>query len=163
MRSITAAALALSALQTVSFPAPAQAQAQCAATETMRGGRNNYRANAPLVENLGTGWQVSGIVREAGSCAPIAGIRVQVWSATDRGGEREPSNHGSVLTDADGRYVMQVSEIRPMGGQLHIHVAFDDPGYEPLFLRPVLGRGDTEEMTVDFVLQPTSGRNAQES
>lgn len=161
MRPITAAAMALSLLQVTSFPA--LAETQCPATQTMRGGANNYKPGAPLVQNLGTGWQVSGVVREAGSCAPLPGIRVQVWSATDRGGEREPSNHGSVMTDANGRYVMQISEIRPMGGQLHIHVAYDDPGYERLFLRPVLGSGDRKAMTVDFVLQPTTGGNAQQS
>lgn len=161
MRPIMTAIMALATVQ-ITAP-PALAQTTCTATETMRGGANNYRPRAPLVENLGTGWKVSGVVRAAGSCAPIAGVRVQVWSATDRGGEREPSNHGSVLTNAEGRYTMEISEIRPQGGQLHIHVAYDDPGYEPLFLRPVLGRGDTEEMMVDFVLQPTSGGNARES
>lgn len=166
MRAIPAAAAVFAASFTASLAglpvaAPAlAAEGACPATESMRGGRNNYRPNAPIVDNLGVGWQVSGTVRVAGTCAPIAGARVQVWSATDRGGEREPSNHGSVLTDAQGRYVMAISEVRPNFGQLHIHVAFDDPGYDALFLRPVLGPGDSAAMTVDFVLSPDGGSDA---
>jgi len=163
MRAILPTMIALALLAGFEAPALAQAQTQaqadCPATETMRGGRNNYRAEVPLVDNLGIGWTASGTVREAGSCAPLAGVTVKLWSATDRGGERDPSNHGATLTDAEGRYVMPFSEIRPMGGQLHIHIAVDQPEYEPLFLRPVLAPGDTEGMVVDFVLKPT-GRNA---
>ena len=156
MRSLMAAALVCAAL-------PAAAQEACLATKTMRGGANNYSPNAPIVDNLGTGWTVSGTVREAGTCRPIVGARVQVWSATERGGEREPSNRGPVLTDAEGRYVMEISEVRPQFGQPHIHIAYDDPGYETLFLRPVLGSGHEEEMTVDFILQPGPGADAPRS
>lgn len=72
MRGITAAMLARATSQTMAFPAAVQAE--CDATETMRGGANNYRPNAPLVENLGVGWRVSGVVREAGSCPPLTGV-----------------------------------------------------------------------------------------
>lgn len=153
MRAIIMAFIAATTLPLA--PVPVLAQSGCAATETMRGGRNNYRPNAPVVENLGTGWTLTGVVREAGSCTPLPGVRIQVWAATDRGGERTPSNHGSVLTDADGRYTMPFSEIRPQGGQLHVHIAHDDPGHEPVFLRWVLARGDTEGMTVDINLAPS--------
>ena len=45
-----------------------------APTETMRGGSNNYRPNAPLVERLGTGFFVSGMVLRAGDGAPLEGV-----------------------------------------------------------------------------------------
>jgi hypothetical protein len=159
MRSLIAKIAALM----VAFPLASSAWAAgaCPATESMRGGANNYRPNAPVVENLGTGWTVTGTVREAGTCTPIKGVRVQVWSATERGGEREPSNRGSVITDANGVYTMEISEVRPQFGQPHIHIAHDDPGYETLFLRPVLGAGDDQGMTVDFVLSPTTGNAPQ--
>ncbi|SDN03007.1 twin-arginine translocation pathway signal [Ensifer sp. YR511] len=160
-RSLMAAAAAVATLHTA--PAIAQSSGACVATETMRSGANNYVPNAPIIENLGTGWTLTGIVREAGTCAPLANVRVQVWSATDRGGEREPSNHGSVLTDAKGRYTMEISEVRPSFGQPHVHIAFVDPNYQTLFLRSVLGSDDREGMTVDFVVQPMANSDAQPS
>ncbi len=78
MRGITVAMLALATSQTMAFPAAVQAE--CDATETMRGGANNYRPNAPLVENLGVGWRVSGVVREAGSCPPLTGVSLTTIS-----------------------------------------------------------------------------------
>lgn len=152
-RTLIAAALALSPV--LVFPGPqalAQDAAGCAATETMRGGKNNYVANAPRVENLGTGFVVTGTVREAGTCAPLPHVRVQIWTATERGGEREPSNRGSVVTDAEGKFRLETSPVVPQFGQAHIHVAFDDPGFEPLFLRPVLKSRNDTGITVDFNL-----------
>ncbi|MCX8996650.1 twin-arginine translocation pathway signal [Rhizobiaceae bacterium BDR2-2] len=157
-RTLIAAALAFSpVLALPGPPAFAQNASGCAATETMRGGRNNYIANAPAVENLGTGFVVSGTVREAGTCAPLANVRVQIWTATERGGEREPTNRGSVMTDAQGNFRLETSPIVPQFGQAHIHVAFDDPGYETLFLRPVLQSRNDTSIVVDFNLAPTGG------
>ena len=73
---------------------PALAQS-FAPTRTMRGGSNNYSPNAPLVESLGTGFVMSGVVRQAGTGKPLEGVRIQIWAATTIGGEREPRNHGS--------------------------------------------------------------------
>jgi protocatechuate 3,4-dioxygenase beta subunit len=125
-------------------------------TATMPGGANNYIANAPRVANLGTGFVVSGIVRRAGGGAPLPGIRVQIWAATERGGEREPSNRGSVVTGADGRYRLETSPIVPQFGQPHIHIAYDDPGFTTLFLRPVLNSRHDKNIAVDFILASTA-------
>lgn len=152
-RTLIAAALALSPV--LALPGPqafAQSAGGCAATETMRGGKNNYIAGAPRAENLGAGFVVTGTVREAGSCAPLAHVRVQVWTATERGGEREPTNRGSVVTDAEGKFRLETSPIVPQFGQAHIHVAYDDPGFEPVFLRPVLKSRNDTSITVDINL-----------
>ncbi|MEI5665236.1 twin-arginine translocation pathway signal [Bosea sp. CCNWLW174] len=144
------------------LPANAQSGA-LAATETMRGGANNYIPGAPMVDNLGTGFTASGIVREAGSGKPLRNLRIQIWAATERGGEREPSNRGSVMTDANGRYRLDISPIVPQFGQPHIHIAYDDPGFATLFLRPVLNSRHDKSMTVDFVLAPTAGNAGKSS
>ncbi|MBT0956864.1 twin-arginine translocation signal domain-containing protein [Alphaproteobacteria bacterium KMM 3653] len=135
--------------------APAQAQTGFAPTQTMRGGSNNYRPNAPLVESLGKGFIVTGSVRLAGSGAPLADTRIQIWAATTLGGEREPRNHGSVLTDANGVYRLEMEQIVPNFGQPHAHLAYDDAAYKTVFLRPLMSSPSDTSVTADFILAPT--------
>jgi hypothetical protein len=132
-------------------------------TETMRGGANNYIANAPRVDDLGRGFTVSGVVRRAGDGAPLANTRIQIWAATERGGEREPTNRGSVMTGSDGRYRLDISPIVPQFGQPHIHIAYDDQRFATLFLRPVLNSRHDKTMTVDFVLGPAGANEPRRS
>ena len=133
---------------------PAFAQGQFAPTQSMRGGANNYRPNAPLVDNLGQGFEMSGTVRRAGDGAPLEGVRIQIWAATTRGGEREPSNHGSVLTRADGSYRLEMEQIVPNFGEPHAHLAYDDGTYQTVFLRPVMPSARDTRLQADFVLAP---------
>ncbi len=154
-----AAITGLAALGGHPFAGPARAEAARGAlepTETMRGGSNNYIPNAPLVDNLGKGLVVSGTVRRADTGAAASGVRIQIWAATERGGEREPSNRGSVLTGADGRYRLEIGPIVPNFGQPHIHMAYDDGAYETLFLRPVLDSRDQPTLEINIVLAPAS-------
>lgn len=130
---------------------PAQART-LEATPSMRGGSNNYAPNAPLVENLGTGFLVSGTVRKAGAGEPLANVRIQIWAATGRGGEREPSNHGSVMTAADGSFQLEMSQIVPNFGQPHAHLAYDDGHFETVFLRPVMSSASDTSVQAHFVL-----------
>lgn len=143
-----------------SFLLPVAAQTPveggCVATETMPGGRNNYVPNAPMVDNLGTGFVVSGTVRKAGTCEGLGNVRVQIWASTERGGEREASNRGSVMTNADGSFRLEMSQVVPNFGQPHIHLAYDDPGFGTIFLRPLLGSRSDTSIKVDFNLAPTT-------
>lgn len=152
-----AAAVGAAGLAPRQFHAASAQTGALAATATMPGGANNYIPNAPRVDNLGTGFVASGIVRRAGNGEPLRNLRIQIWAATERGGEREPSNRGSVITDADGRYRLEISPIVPQFGQPHIHIAYDDPGFATLFLRPVLNSRHDRSMAVDFVLAPANG------
>ncbi len=122
------------------------------ATPSMRGGSNNYAPNAPLVDNLGSGFLVHGTVRQAGAGDPLANVRIQIWAATARGGEREPSNHGSVLTAADGTFQLEMSQIVPNFGQAHAHLAYDDGDFETVFLRPVMNSKNDTSVQAHFVL-----------
>ncbi|MEP2530445.1 twin-arginine translocation pathway signal [Shimia sp.] len=122
-------------------------------TRTMRGGSNNYRPNAPMVDKLGDGFWISGKVRQAGNGAPLSGVRIQIWAATTIGGEREPRNHGSVLTARDGSYRMEMMQIVPNFGQPHAHLAYDDAAFETVFLRPVMKSARDTSLKVDFVLK----------
>lgn len=57
---------------------PARAQ-NIVATPTMRGGANNYRPGAPIVERIGGGgFWMTGTVLLAGDAAPLGGQRIQI-------------------------------------------------------------------------------------
>lgn len=133
---------------------PAAAATGLAPTPTMRGGANNYVPGAPMVDNLGTGFLVSGTVRRAGDGAAIQNARIQIWAATARGGERDPSNRGSVLTDGTGAFRLEMVQIVPNFGQPHAHLAYDDGVFETVFLRPVMPSPSDTSVAADFVLAP---------
>ncbi len=133
---------------------PAQAKG-LAPTPSMRGGSNNYRPGAPIVERIGGGgFWMSGTVRRAGDGAPLAGQRIQIWAHTTEGHERDPQSHGATLTDENGVYRLEMPQIVPAFGQPHGHLAYDDPGFKTVFLRPVMARASDTSLTADFVLEP---------
>jgi hypothetical protein len=150
---VTAGLLSAAVLQGPITALPVRA-AGLAPTRSMRGGSNNYSPNAPLVERLGRGFWMSGSVRRAGDGAPLAGVRIQIWAATILGGEREPRNHGSVLTASDGSFQLEMEQIVPNFGQPHAHLAYDDGAYETVFLRPVMPSARDTSLSADFVLAP---------
>lgn len=140
------------------LPGPARA-AGLAATPTMRGGANNYRPGAPVVERIGGGgFAMTGTVRRAGDGAPLPNVRIQVWAHTTEGHERDPHSHGATLTDADGVFRMDMPQIVPAFGQPHAHLAydaeFDANGFETVFLRPVMRSARETSLSAHFVLQP---------
>ncbi|MBV0912182.1 peptidase associated/transthyretin-like domain-containing protein [Anianabacter salinae] len=137
---------------------PALAQ-DLAPTQTMRGGSNNYRPGAPIVERIGGGgFQMTGTVRRAGDGAPLEGIRIQIWAHTTEGHERDPHSHGATLTGADGTFRMDMPQIVPAFGQPHGHLAYDADhdgnGFRTVFLRPVMSSARDTGLSADFILQP---------
>ncbi|WP_308916309.1 Twin-arginine translocation pathway signal [Jannaschia sp. LMIT008] len=137
---------------------PAAAQT-LAPTPTMRGGANNYRPGAPIVERIGGGgFWTSGTVRRASDGAPLPGRRIQVWAHTTEGHERDARSHGATRTDADGVFRIEMPQIVPAFGQPHGHLAYDadydDGGFRTVFLRPVMPSAADTTLRVDFVLVP---------
>lgn len=135
------------------------ASGSLAPTPTMRGGANNYRPGAPIVERIGNGgFLMTGTVRRAGDGAPLAGRRIQIWAHTTEGHERDERSHGAVLTDANGYFEMDMPQIVPAFGQPHGHLAydadFDDGGFETVFLRPIMASANDRTLHADFVLAP---------
>jgi hypothetical protein len=140
------------------FFQPARAQG-LAPTPTMRGGANNYRPGAAIVERIGGGgFWMTGTVHRAGDGAPLAGRRIQVWAHTTEGHERDARSHGATLTNADGTFRLEMPQIVPAFGQPHGHLAYDaehdDGGFETVFLRPVMASASDKTLHVAFVLQP---------
>jgi protocatechuate 3,4-dioxygenase beta subunit len=130
-----------------------------APTRTMRGGANNYRPGAPVVERIGGGgFLMTGTVRRAGDGAPVEGARIQIWAHTTEGHERDWHSHGATLTDADGRFTMDMPQIVPAFGQPHGHLAYDADhdanGFRTVFLRPVMDSAADRTLAAHFVLEP---------
>ncbi|MCK0095692.1 twin-arginine translocation pathway signal [Yoonia sp. F2084L] len=145
----TAIALSGAALMT-----PANA-AGLAPTPTMRGGANNYRPDAPIVDRIGGGgFWMTGTVRRAGDGAPLPGQRIQMWAHTTEGHERDAHSHGATLTDANGQFRLEMPQIVPAFGQAHGHLAYDSGTFKTVFLRPLLESPSDTTLNVDFVLEP---------
>lgn len=124
-------------------------------TESMRGGANNYRKGAPVVERIGGGgFWVSGTVRRAGDGAPLAGQRIQVWAHTTEGYESDERSHGATLTDANGVFRLEMPQIVPTFGQPHGHLAYDSDQFATVFLRPLLASAKATSLEAHFVLKP---------
>lgn len=137
--------------------APLRAQG-LAPTLTMRGGANNYLPGAPIVARIGGGgFWMTGTVRRAEDGAPLPGVRIQIWAHTTEGHERDPHSHGATLTDEDGAFRLEMPQIVPAFGQAHGHLAydaaFDDKGFETVFLRPVMRSARDTRLSADFVLR----------
>lgn len=133
---------------------PARA-AGLAPTRTMRGGANNYRPGAPIVERIGGGgFWMTGSVRRARDGAPLSGIRIQIWAHTTEGHERDPHSHGATLTNAKGVFRLEMPQIVPAFGQPHGHLAYDSGAFETVFLRPVMPSSKDTSLEAHFVLQP---------
>lgn len=134
---------------------PARA-ANLAPTRTMRGGANNYRPGAPIVEKIGGGgFWMSGTVRRAGDGTPLAGQRIQIWAHTTEGYESDPQSHGATLTDENGEFRLEMPQIVPAFGQPHGHLAYDSGEFETVFLRPVMSSSKDTSLEAHFVLKPT--------
>ena len=122
---------------------------RCKPTESNPGGTNNYIPDAPARTSLGSGFVITGQVRAVDGCAPLEGVRVQVWLATETGGERD--NRASVRTGADGRYRIRTAPTIPQFGEPNIHVGYDDGHYGEVFIRRVVDLDD-ERAVVNLTL-----------
>jgi hypothetical protein len=135
--------------ETDAQPASRPRPRRCEPTESNPGGTNNYIPDAPEAESLGSGFVITGLVRDARGCRPLEDVRVQVWLATETGGEQD--NRASVRTGADGRYRIETAKTIPQFGEPNIHVAYDDDRYRPVFIRRVVDLDDRRAV-VDLTL-----------
>lgn len=133
---------------------PARA-AGLAPTPTMRGGANNYRPDAPIVDRIGGGgFWMTGTVRRTGDGMPLAGRRIQIWAHTTEGHERDPHSHGATLTDENGEFRLEMPQIVPAFGQAHGHLAYNSGDFKTVFLRPLMASPSDTSLRADFVLEP---------
>ena len=153
-RQFLAASCAVAATGASGLLVPSYSQ-EFTPTASMRGGANNYRPGAPIVDRIGAGgFWMTGTVRRAGDGAPLEGQRIQIWAHTTEGHERDPQSHGATLTDANGEFRLEMPQIVPAFGQPHGHLAYDSGEFETVFLRPVMPSAKDKSLSADFILQP---------
>ena len=92
---------------------------------------------------------ITGRVRAAAGCRALAGLPIQVWLATETGGETD--NRARVRTGDDGRFRIETAPTIPQFGEPNIHVAYDGDRYREVFIRRVVDLDDTRAV-VDLTL-----------
>jgi protocatechuate 3,4-dioxygenase beta subunit len=110
-----------------------------------------YKPNAPERASLGRGLVVTGIVRTAGSCAPVPRARIEWWQASPQG-QYDDAHRAAQTADREGkfRFETNVPGIYP-GRPPHLHVKVSAPGHRPLTTQLYPTPGQTE-LAFDFVL-----------
>jgi len=107
-----------------------------------------YEPNAPVRAQTGKGLKVIGRVQSAGDCEPLAGARIEWWSA-NRQGTYTDALRATVRTDADGAY--QYETVSPSGYSFrppHLHVKVSATGHRTLTTQIYPERGQNE---IEFV------------
>jgi protocatechuate 3,4-dioxygenase beta subunit len=110
-----------------------------------------YTPNAPERATTGRGLGVAGRVLSAAGCAPLAGAKIEWWSANPRG-DYDDEHRATQVADAQGRYRYETDfpGLYP-GRPPHVHVRVSAPGHRVLVtqLYPKPGQ---RALDADFVL-----------
>ena len=112
----------------------------------------NYTPTAPKRANVGSGFVLTGTIRESGDCLPIAGATVVFLLAGPNG--YTDKLRGTVVADKNGRYRFQSPFPVSSGGpppHIHMNVAAD--AFLPIQTEVFPGTGSASG-TFDIVLDP---------
>lgn len=111
-----------------------------------------YRPNAPLRSKIGSGYLLSGVVRDAVNCKPIAGARIEVWQAGPDGAYAD-SWRATLYTDQQGRYQIETNFPPPYARRPpHLHLLVDVKNYAGLITQHYPKAG-TRKARFDLVLE----------
>jgi protocatechuate 3,4-dioxygenase beta subunit len=96
---------------------------------------------------------VTGVVRTAGSCAPVTRARIEWWQANAQG-QYDDAHRASQAADAEGKYRFETNfpGIYP-GRPPHLHVKVSAPGHRTLTTQLYPRPGQTD-LPFDFILRP---------
>jgi protocatechuate 3,4-dioxygenase beta subunit len=112
-----------------------------------------YVEGAPERNSTGKGLAVEGVVRSTRECKPLAGAKLEWWSA-NAGGEYDDAHRATQVTDGNGRfrYVTDVPGKYP-GRPVHLHVKVSATGHKPLVTQ-IYPKPGENSVGFDVVLQP---------
>lgn len=112
-----------------------------------------YTPNAPERSSIGRGLVVVGVVRAAGSCAPIPRARIEWWQSNPQG-QYDDAHRASQAADAEGKFRFETTfPGRYPGRPPHLHVKVSAPGHRILTTQLYPKPGQTE-LVLDFILRP---------
>ena len=112
-----------------------------------------YEPDAPLRNSVGSGYRLSGTVRAAGTCEPIADAKIELWLAGPDG-DYSDAYRATVFSDGNGNYRFE-SHIPPayFGRPPHIHIKVGAGGFQTLTTQHYPETGDAKGF-FDLVLRP---------
>lgn len=111
-----------------------------------------YKPDAPVRASVGKGYVLSGAVRAAGTCLPLAGAKLEFWLAGPDG-SYDDDHRATLFSDQNGGYRFESNfppryTFRPP----HIHLKVSAPGYKTLVTQHYPEKGRTQG-TFDLVLE----------
>ena len=112
-----------------------------------------YTPGAPVRNSVGVGYVLSGVVKSAKDCSPLAAAKIEFW-LTGPDGNYDNHHRATVISDSAGEYRFE-SNFPPAYGfrPPHIHIKVSANGYEILVSQHYPDKG-TAEGTFDLVLKP---------
>lgn len=111
-----------------------------------------YRPNTPLRAKIGSGYLLEGVVRDATTCLPVPGARIEFWQAGP-GGTYDDAHRAAIISDANGHYRLETSFPPPYARRpSHIHILADMRGYAGLITQHYPKRGATRA-AFDLVME----------
>lgn len=111
-----------------------------------------YRPNAPVRSVIGKGYILQGVVRDASTCRPVAGARIEFWQAGP-GGVYSDAYRATVYSDPKGRFRLETFLPPPYARRpAHIHILVDMRGYAGLITQHYPKNGE-KQSTMDLVME----------
>lgn len=130
--------------------APAAMSAPCEPTRVDSLGPF-YKPNAPARSSVGNGYALSGSVRAASGCRPLAGAQIEFWLANAQG-VYDDAHRAMVLAGSAGEYRFESNPPPPYAGRPpHIHIRITATGFQPLVTQHYPQSGEREAV-FDLVL-----------
>lgn len=134
------------------LPLQAAADYQCPPTRPdMKG--PFYKPDAPLRSSVGKGYVMTGTVKSARDCTPIAKAAIEFWLNNPEG-EYDDQHRATVVSDHSGAYRFESRRPADYGSRPpHIHLRIAAEGFKPLVTQHYPEEG-ISKARFDIVLIP---------
>lgn len=112
-----------------------------------------YRPKAPLRSKIGSGYVLTGTVKSAIDCSPVASPLIEFWQ-TNVTGRYDDAHRAAIITGANGYYQLETDfPATYLTRPPHIHIRVSAAGFLPLVTQHYLQPG-TSGANFDLVLIP---------
>ena len=113
-----------------------------------------YTPGAPVRNQVGQGYVLTGVVRSGLDCSPIPRAQIDFWLAGPQG-DYGDAWRAITFSAADGSYRFESHPPPPYSGRpAHIHILVSTAGYETLVTQHYPSPGSSQA-AFDLVLSPT--------